>query len=110
MKADERLLEPGWGGLLTLDEALFIQHELRVSPPLRRTWHIRGKGCPLSKIAERAFPEKPEIARQYILNEQAKGTRHKRDARGQNIKNLASDEKSNNQDDTKVWAGQLILL
>jgi len=29
---DKRLLEPGWAGVLTLDEALFIQRELKANP------------------------------------------------------------------------------
>jgi len=110
MEADERLLEPGWGGLISLNEALFIQAQLRANPTLRRIWRIRGKSCPLAKIAERAFPENSARARRHILNEQAKAARHKKAAAAENIKKLGSDRKGTSIDDTKVSAGQLVLL
>lgn len=99
-KMDTRLLEPGWAGVLTLEEARFIQQSLRADRMLRRSWHIRGRSCPLSKIAERAFPENPEKARQHILNEMSAANRRQKIADGQNIENLDSDKKDTVQKDT----------
>jgi len=110
MEAAERLLERGWGGLLTLDEALFIRRELRASPPLRRTWHIRGKSCPLSKIAERAFPENSQRARQNMINEMSKANRSQKPAVQENVESLASHKKAIGSGDRKVPGEQLVLL
>ena len=60
----ERLLIPGWAGLLTLEDAHYIQSELLKRPALKRKWGISGRR--LTAIAERAFPENPEIARKHI--------------------------------------------
>jgi hypothetical protein len=79
-KADTRLLQPGWAGILTLDEALFIQKSLRADRMLRRSWHIRGKSCPLTKIAERAFPENPANGRQHIIGQMAAANRRQKDS------------------------------
>jgi len=89
---DKRLLEPGWAGVLTLDEALFIQRELKANPILRRSWHIK-RGCTLTKIAERAYPENPQEARRNIINEMARGNRRQKIADSQNIENLDSHKK-----------------
>lgn len=65
---DKRLLEYGWGGLLTLDEAKYIQQKLFNSPRMRRMWKMgRRKRPPLTLIAEKAFPENPKIARKNIM-------------------------------------------
>jgi len=98
-KADRRLLEPGWAGVLTLDEALFIQSELKANPILRRSWHIK-RGCTLTKIAERAYPEDPQEARRNIINEMARGNRRQKIADSQNIENLDSDKKHTGQNDS----------
>ena len=64
------LLTPGWGGLLTLREALYIQGHLERDPNLRKRWGIPGRGrVPLIAIAERAFPEDPEEARRNMRNQ-----------------------------------------
>lgn len=99
-KMDTRLLEPGWAGVLTLDEALFIQSKLREDKALRRSWHIRGKSCPLTKVAAAAFPENTEIARRHILNEMAAANRRQKIAGSQNIKYLDSDKTAVVQRDT----------
>ncbi len=55
---DERVLEPGWAGVLTLAEAQFIAANLATNRALRRQWKFRKRiRYPLNLIAERAFPE-----------------------------------------------------
>ena len=66
----EGLLEPGWAGVLTLAQAEYIAAELAKSASLRRAWRFRKrKRYPLTLIAERAFPEKPRLARQHMLTQ-----------------------------------------
>jgi len=99
-KVDTRLLEPGWAGVLTLEEARFIQQSLRADRMLRRSWHIRGRSCPLTKVAAAAFPENPELARGHILNEMAASNRRQKIAGSQNIENLDSDKTAITQKDS----------
>lgn len=74
----ERLLEPGWAGVLTLEEAEYIREKLEANPKLRKKWKIRGKGrIPLTVIAERAYPEDPAQARQHIKKEMSRAARRK---------------------------------
>ena len=69
MAADQRLLEPGWAGQLTIKEAEFIAAELAQSSKLRRSWHItKRKRYSLQLIAEKAFPEDPASGRQIMEN------------------------------------------
>lgn len=67
-----KLLEPGWAGLLTYEEAVYIQEHLFADPRLRRRWKYRGKRPSLVAIARRAFPEAPDIAAQHIRRQQNK--------------------------------------
>lgn len=67
---EHKLLKPGWAGMLTLEEAEYIQNELRQNVGLRRRWHVKGKTSYLSTIAKKAFPEDPEAGRQHILRQQ----------------------------------------
>jgi len=97
---DKRLLEPGWAGVLTLEEACFIQKSLRADRMLRRSWHIRGRSCPLTKVAAAAYPENREIARRHILNEMAAANRRQKIADSQNIKYLDSDKTTIAQNNT----------
>ena len=68
---EHKLLKPGWAGMLTLEEAEYIQNELRQNVGLRRRWHIRGKRPRLATIAKKAFPEDPEAGRKYIESQQS---------------------------------------
>ena len=71
-----KLLIPGWAGVLTWEEAEYIRANLEANPTLRRKWRIKGKGrIPLTKIAERAYPEDPQAARHHIQKEQARAQR-----------------------------------
>jgi len=87
---DMRLLEPGWAGLLTLEEAKYIQQELWNSRELRRKWHVRGKRLSLLKVARLAFPEDEEAAVANIKAEQSKAFRRRR--RAENINSGNSPE------------------
>ena len=71
----KKLLEPGWGGLLSLAEAQYIRDRLQQDGGLRRRWGIRRKVVPLLLIAEKAFPENPPAARKHMKAEQAKARR-----------------------------------
>ena len=72
MNLKKKLLQPGWAGLLTLEEAEYIRAKLEANLTLRRQWGIRGKGrIPLTRIAEKAYPEDPQAARQHIQKERA---------------------------------------
>ena len=72
----KKLLIPGWAGVLTYVEAQYIRAQLEANPALRRKWRIKGKGrIPLTKIAERAYPEDPQAARRHIQKEQARAQR-----------------------------------
>ena len=65
--SDERLLQPGWPGLVTLTEAEYIAGRLAMDSLLRRQWRFRQRArYPLALIGERAFPEDPKAGRQYI--------------------------------------------
>ncbi|MFC2059006.1 hypothetical protein ACFLTS_05150 [Chloroflexota bacterium] len=75
---NKRLIEPGWAGEINLEEAKYIQSELHKDNKLRKLWRIRGKGTiPLTKIAERAYPEDPETGRDVIRRAMSRG-RHSR--------------------------------
>lgn len=74
----EKLLEPGWGGLLSLAEAQYIRGRLQQDSRLRRRWGIRRKVVPLSLVAEKAFPENPAAARRHIRAQQARVRRRMR--------------------------------
>ena len=70
---------------LTLAEAEYIKARLEANQALRRKWGIRGKGrIPLTRIAEKAYPEDPQAARQHIQKEQARAQRR--------IKSLAKND------------------
>jgi len=76
MNLKKKLLQPGWAGLLTLEEAEYIRAKLEANLTLRRQWGIRGKGrIPLTRIAEKAYPEDPQAARQHIQKERARARR-----------------------------------
>jgi len=72
-----KLLEPGRGGLLTLEEAEYIRGRLEADVRLRRRWRIRRRRVPLSLVAERAYPEDPEAARRHIKAQQARARRRR---------------------------------
>jgi len=72
------LLQPGWGGLLTLEEARYVRDCLERDARLRRRWGIRRHQVPLSLIAEKAYPEDPAAARRHIRVEQARARRKNR--------------------------------
>jgi len=65
-----RLLEPGWAGILSLDEAEYIKCHLERNVGLRRRWRIKRKKVPITMIAEKAYPENPIAARRHIKKEQ----------------------------------------
>ena len=72
----DKLLEPGFAGVLTLKEAEFIAGRLAVDAKLRRLWHIRKrKRYPLQLIAEKAFPQDPAEGRRVVENLLAARTR-----------------------------------
>lgn len=73
-----KLLEPGWGGLLTLEEAIYIQVQLVKDARFRKRWGIRYIVAPLSIIAQKAFPENPAAARRHIRAQQARVRRRMR--------------------------------
>ncbi len=58
------LLEPGYAGVLSLEEAEVIQAELIRRPSLRRRWGFkeRAKSFPLTRIAAKCLPEDPKAA------------------------------------------------
>ena len=70
-----RLLQPGWAGILDYSEAVYIQSHLKKSVILRSKWGLHHKGCPLVRIAEKAYPEDKADARRNILSEVAKAPR-----------------------------------
>lgn len=67
---DERVLEPGWGGIITLDEAEFIQSRIKADPVIRRRWGYgyQRKTYPLRDIAAKAFPQNPQEGRRQMGN------------------------------------------
>ena len=72
----KKLLEPGWAGLLTYEEAQYIRSQLENNKSLRRKWNIKGVGkIPLTTIAARAYPEDPQAARHHIQKEQRRARR-----------------------------------
>lgn len=73
-----KLLEPGWGGLLSLPEAQYIRDRLEQDGRLRRCWGIRRKVVPFSVVAGKAFPENPAAARRHIRAQQARVRRRMR--------------------------------
>lgn len=73
-----KLLQPGWGGLLTLAEAEYVRDCLERDSRLRQRWGIRRKKVPLSLIAEKTFPENPGAARRHMAAEQARARRKSR--------------------------------
>ncbi len=70
-----KLLEPGWAGPVTLEEAEYIRSRLEADARLRRRWHIRQRRVPLSIVAERSYPEDPEAARRHMKAHQAQARR-----------------------------------
>jgi len=78
MTCSKKLLEPGWAGMLDLEEAKYIQGKLSADVNLRRVWKIRGKKPSLSVIAAKAYPEDPVEARRYIANQQVVASRRNR--------------------------------
>ena len=67
VKHHRKLLEPGWAGDLSLDEAVHIACALRKDRGLRRQWGFRKHNqIPLTDIAARALPESPEYASSKI--------------------------------------------
>lgn len=70
-----KLLQPGWAGLLSLEEAEYIRSRLEADVKLRRRWHIRRRKVPLSLVAEKAYPEDPEAARCHMKAQQARACR-----------------------------------
>ena len=66
MVSNLQLLQPGFAGEISLDEALFIQKKLEERPALRVKWGLMGDTIPLTAIAARAFPENPEYAKRHI--------------------------------------------
>ncbi len=71
-----KLLEPGWAGVLAYEEATYIQSHLRKSFPLRVKWGLKHKGLPLVRIAEKAYPEDKVEARRSLLAEIARARRN----------------------------------
>ena len=71
------LLEPGFAGLLSLEEAEHIQQKLERSSRLKRIWGIRGK-ITLPKIAAMAYPEDAAEAKAFIRREMGRGKRQNR--------------------------------
>jgi len=90
---EHKLLKPGWAGMLTLEEAEYIQNELRQNVGLRRRWHIRGKRPRLATIAKKAFPEDPEAGRKYIESQQQSLTYRRNQFSGENHRSRVSDGK-----------------
>lgn len=63
----EKLLEPGWAGALTLQEALYIQEVLSSSERHRKKWFPKKrKSYPLLEIARKALPDDPTTAAAHI--------------------------------------------
>lgn len=94
---NERLLRPGRAGLLTLDEAIYIQSQLRENLSLRVLWGLRDKRLPLVRIAEKSYPEDLAAARQSIKKEIAKrswrnaATKHReKHVRNENLTEIAT--------------------
>ena len=66
-----KLAQPGWAGLVSLEEAEYIRRRLEADAKLRRRWHIQRKKVPFSLVAERSYPDDPEAARRHIKAQQA---------------------------------------
>ena len=65
----EKLLVPGWAGLLTIAEAEQIASQLAMDAKVRRAWgYRRQKKYTLQSIAERAFPQAPAEGRRNMEN------------------------------------------
>jgi hypothetical protein len=78
-----KLLEPGWAGLLTLEEAEYIAEHLATDARLRRAWGFSGRETfPLSQIAAKAFPENPRQARSHMAAQQSTAGQYLRVAPG----------------------------
>ena len=95
---NHKVLEPGWGGLLTLAEAEFIACELAKpgNRALRRAWGFGGRTTfPLVQVAAKAFPENPKEARRNMLNqmEQARAYQKKANA-GENLVSVTPEPKA----------------
>lgn len=68
------LLEPGYAGILSFDEAEYIRQKLEASESLKRKWGIKGK-ITLGKIAAIGCPEASAEARDHIRREMARAVR-----------------------------------
>ena len=53
---DPRMLEPGWAGEVSLEEAEELQRQLRSKPDARSSWGLSEKPS-LTRIAVAAYPE-----------------------------------------------------
>lgn len=65
------LLQPGFPGVLTLDEGEFIRQKIERSSRLKRIWGIKGK-VTLPKIAAVAYPEDEAEAKVIIRREMSR--------------------------------------
>jgi hypothetical protein len=85
MNEDKRLLTPGWGGTITLEEARFIKKRLEADKRLRKRWGFKGDGrVSLLRIAEIAMDGTKEDraeARRLMDLQIQKERRAKHDAR-----------------------------
>ena len=55
---DPRMLEPGWAGELSLEEAEGLQRQLQSDPKARDRWQL-PKRPSVTQIAVAAYPEEP---------------------------------------------------
>lgn len=60
-----KLLEPGWVGCLTPDQARHIQQALKRRPDLKKKWGIRG-AVTLNKVARAALPDEPDKGEEHL--------------------------------------------
>jgi hypothetical protein len=87
---NDKLLIPGYYGLLTLEQAKYIADNLKDSIYLRRIWGFRKrKKYSLTAIAEKSLPENPESARNHILSQIKKKQRHEQ---GKSVKYNRNDK------------------
>lgn len=78
-----RLLQPGFAGILSLEDATYIKQKLDASESLKRKWNIRG-ALNLIKIAAAAYPEDSKFAkrhmRQEIMKERRRNARKRKNS------------------------------
>ena len=67
---DPRMLEPGWAGPITLEQAEAIRDALDADDGLRRRWRL-PQGAALTKVAAKANPQDPHGAVATIRRQQA---------------------------------------